>query len=339
MQAIIITELLKITEGKVTTNFRVINLDGQEPILNNQLGFVLQLNKYVPLTTDTHDKTGKTLQLQTSEFDDQDIVVQYTNVVNLKDFKVIPVVRTEKSVLTSKTIELQYEPRNLFGLCPLLNFGYALVRSPAHGTSIKVPTGPNPEDKENKSIQMQISDEAFEQLKDKEVTIQYIYEYQVDKVTELPVMCSETATFENGLIKLSSTIKNINGESQFLNFGLAATVSDRPMEFEISKLDDQVCGSPFFTQADLEVLEGQQIQVQYITTVDPKVIKLDSKLMDTKAINGFPLNYSDMKLDESAKQDEKLQKIAKGFAENAPSTITRNGEIIDGEFTVVKNPE
>ena len=337
MQSLIITELLKIKEGKVTTNYRILNLDGQEPVLNNKLGFIPELNQYVPVTIDQTDKSGKTFILETTEnLDDKDIVIQYTNVVDLKDYKVLPVIKTEKSTLTSKVIELQHEPRNLFGLCPMLNFGYVLVRSPAHGTSIKVPSAPYKEDETGKSIQLQVSDEQFEQLKDKEVTVQYIYEQEVTKVTEVAIPCQELVTFENGLLTLSGDINNLNNESPFLNFELANTVAERPLEFVITKMADNACGSPFFSAADLEILEGQPVSVQYIKTVNPKNVKIDAKLLDTKAINGFPFKYSDLKMDESTKQDEKLQKIAKGFAENAPNTITRNGEIVEGEFTVIK---
>lgn len=337
MQSLIITELLKIKEGKVTTNYRILNLDGQEPVLNNKLGFIPELNQYVPVTIDKSDKSGRTFSLETTEkVDNKDIIIQYTNVVDLKDYKVLPVIKTEKSILTSKVIELQHEPRNLFGLCPMLNFGYVLVRSPAHGTSIKVPSAPCKEDETGKSIQLQVSDEQFEQLKDKEVTVQYIYEQEVAKVTEIAIPCRELVTFTNGLLTLSGDIGNLNDESPFLNFELANTIAERPLEFVITKMSDNACGSPFFSESDLEILEGQQVSVQYIKTVKPKDVKIDAKLLDTTAINGFPFKYSDLKMDESTKQDEKLQKIAKGFAENAPSTITRNGEIVDGEFTVIK---
>lgn len=336
MQSLIITELLKIKEGKVTTNYRILNLDGQEPVLNNKLGFIPELNQYVPVTIDQTDKSGKTFIVETAEtLDDKDIVIQYTNVVDLKDYKVLPVIKTEKSALTSKVIELHHQPRNLFGLCPMLNFGYVLVRSPAHGTSIKVPSAPYKEDETGKSIQLQVSDEQFEQLKDKEVTVQYIYEQEVTKVTEIAIPCQELVTFENGLLTLSGDINNLNNESPFLNFELANTVAARPLEFVITKMADNACGSPFFSVADLEILEGQQVSVQYIKTVNPKEVKIDAKLLDTKAINGFPFKYSDLKMDESTKQDEKLQKLAKGFAENTPSTIIRNGDIVDGEFTVI----
>ena len=329
---------MKIDDCRVKTNHRVINLNDQESTLNGNLGYIPKLNQYVSVSLDKTDDSGRTYILESESIESleyHEIMIQYTTVVDLPDYQTNVAVKTEKITITDKVIELSTKPQNIFELCPILNFGYGLIRSLNDGVSIKIPTGPYPDDDTGKSIQMLITDDQLESIKNKEVTVQYTYEYMVEDNDKIPVPCHEIVTFTNGSITLSNTIKNVKDESPFLNFQLASTVSDNPLEFSVCKTNDNVCGLVDFTAADLALLEGQEISVQYFTTIDSNDAVIDINLLDSTRINGFPIKFSMEETSALMKRDDKLQILAYKAADSDSPTIIRNGDIVDGEFTVI----
>lgn len=328
MRVIIISELLEISNNKIKTNYRVLNLDDQEPILNNRLGFIQSLNKYVTMKVDKSDTSGRTIIMETDEIlDGNSIQIQYTCVVDLSSLVIQPVITTEKSILESKVIKLNHKPSNLFGLCPILNFGQVLVRSSSHAISIKVQTAPCGDDKSGKSIRLVVSDESFSQLKGKEVTIQYIRERTNNEVFDIVIPCTEIVTFNNGLLTLSNKISNIDGESPFLNFELASTVSKRSVDFMVTKLGDNTCSSLAFNAGDIEFLQGQQVLVQYLKLINPKTVTIDSDLLDISEINGVKLKYSPGEYSYTS-NDMNFEDMEKNFTD----TSTENVEIVEGEY-------
>ena len=266
MKPVIVTEAIEVKDGKLVLSSPVANVDDQSPILNNGLAFSYETQQWFPIFKDDTDEEGKTWLVESSDAEGKKLGIQYTSLVNLlSGISNTAVITTETITIEDKKAVLIHKPWNHYGMCPVLNLGYALVRK-ADGSVMYLPTAPDKDDAEGKTILIPIDDSELHFIEGATVAIQYLYEYS-ETTTEYPVICTETVDIIDGKLTLSNEPNNLDNQYPFLNFGIVTTTPDdegNKIQFNVTKVADNVISIPDISDDDIALLEGKQAIVQYV---------------------------------------------------------------------------
>lgn len=269
MKPVIVTEALEVKDGKLTLNSPAANTDDLSPILNNGLAFSYETQQWFPVSKDETDTENKTWIVNSADIDleGKKLGIQYTSLVTLlSGISNIAVPTTETLTIENKKAVLTHKPWNHYGMCPVLNLGYALVRK-EDGSVMYLPTAPDQEDPEGKTIIIPIADDELHLIEDAQIVLQYLYENTETDVVGYPVIATDVVTITNGELTLSAEPNNLDDQYPFLNFGIVSTVPEEDgsrIQFNVRKVEGNVISIPDINEEDIALLEGKQAIVQYV---------------------------------------------------------------------------